>query len=90
MLVLVSGAARVLGSKFVDDLLLKAGASQSFLDTVLCDGTWYYGLIIDESMFYVCNGESDYIYLCECLDLVMNESILYDKHAQWCCIEHLY
>lgn len=39
--VLASGAARVLGSKFMDDFPLKAdlGSSQSLLDTVLCDGT---------------------------------------------------
>jgi hypothetical protein len=57
-----SQLVRVLGSKFVDDLPLKAdlGASRSLLDTlflwiVLCDGARDYRLIIDESMFHVCN-----------------------------------
>ena len=54
MLVLVSGAARVLGSKFVDDLPLKAdlAASRSHLDTC----SWYCRHIIDESLIHVCNG----------------------------------
>ena len=59
----------MLGSK--DDLTLKA-----LLDIVLCDGTRYYGLIINESMFHVCKANLiTYVRLCECLDLVMNESI---------------
>ena len=56
MLVLVSGAARVLGSKFVDDLTLKA-----LLDTVLCDGTSMDLSSMNQSFMFVMANLSTYV-----------------------------
>ena len=90
MLVLVSGAARVLGSKFVDDLPLKAdlGASRSHLDTLFL---WIQCCVMvpvsmdlslmNQCFMFVMANLITYVCLHECLDLAINESVcMLDLH----------